>query len=100
MTTESHEPAFAVPGFPDLASDRVRFFFHAFASVLRERRLGSFEECNELIGEANGMASSAVRRAIDDLGKLGYLSQVEETGGLELTAKGSAAARAAGFVFD
>jgi hypothetical protein len=97
MTTE-YKPAPAVPDYPDLHSNGLRFFFRAFASVLRERPLRSFEECNELVGEANGVASGAVELAIDDLGELGYLRQDAATGGVELTKQGSAAARAAGIL--
>ena len=70
-----------MPGFPDLDSNRLRTFFHAFASVLAERPLRSFEECNELVGSANGVASGAVGLAIADLSKLGYLRPVSGTGG-------------------
>jgi hypothetical protein len=100
MTPESDEPAFEVPGFPDLDSKRLQFLFRAFAEVLSERPLGSFMECNELVGSANGLASGIVRFAIRDLGELGYLRRVPTTGGVELTAKGSTAARAAGIIFD
>ncbi len=100
MATESSEPQFPIPGHPDLDSTRLRFFFCAFAGVLSERSLESFEECNELVGSANGIASGAVSLAIDDLSKRGYLQRFSKTGGVTLTAKGDEAARAAGILVD
>ena len=59
MENDVNEPLLAVPGFADLDSNRLCFFFRVFAGVLAERALGSFEECNELgIAQPNARISS------------------------------------------
>jgi hypothetical protein len=84
-------------GYTELDSSRRVFFFQQVASVLRHRRMETFEDLNHWIGTMNGIASGWVRMRRDELNECSYL-RILEGGGVNLTAKGVRAAQAIGII--
>lgn len=83
-------------GFVELDTNFLVILLMFFATALRDGPMSSsFQEINDRVGTANGIASGRVCIALDELQNRGYL-RTSEAEGVALTPRGLSAVAVAG----